>query len=177
MNRPNFTIARLMTVVLLVALGFAAMRRPSEVVAGAAFTSVVVTLIVATTGSLLGRGASWIGFTVFGWGGLILIFGPLSWELPGPSQSNIPAPKPLTTFLLADVYRYVAVKPSGAGVASEEEGWVWINSVGGAAYVSLPFIQVGQSLISVLFACVGSFIGPRIATREVRSTLRGDVPL
>src|SRR3954451_3573750 len=101
MKRPDFTIARLMTGVLLVALGFAAMRRPSEVVAGAAFTSVMVAFLVATTGSVLGRGASWIGFAVFGWGGLILVFGPLSWDLPGPSQSNIPAPKALTTFLLA----------------------------------------------------------------------------
>jgi hypothetical protein len=82
----------------------------------------------------------------------------------------------LTTFLLAHLYRYFAVKPTGAG-AGTEEGWVWINSMGGAAYVSLPFIQIGQSLISLLFACVGSFIARRIAVRDVRGAPRhGETP-
>jgi hypothetical protein len=175
MRRSRFTIAWLMTVVLLVALGFAALRRSSEVVASAVFTSAVVTLLVATVGAVLGRGAAWVGFAVFGWGGLILVFGPLSWELP--SGPNVPAPKPLTTFVLADLYRHVGVKPSGVGAASEEEGWVWINSMGGAGYVSLPFIQTGQSLISVLLACVGSLIAHRIAVRDVRGAARHDESL
>jgi pimeloyl-ACP methyl ester carboxylesterase len=65
-----------------------------------------VILIVATTGCLLRREPAWIDFAVFGWGGLVLAF--------GPRCNEVPVPRPVTTYLLRFTLRLML----GLGLAT-----------------------------------------------------------
>ena len=80
----RFPIAGLMSAVVVVPLGLAALRNASETWAGATFLSTCAVLCLAIVGVVC-RGESerawWLGFALFGWGYLILAFWS-SLELP-----------------------------------------------------------------------------------------------
>src|SRR5438270_8186539 len=79
MSRPRFSIAGLMFVVLLIAVGVAALRSASQLWAGMIFTLTLALLGVAVIGVIYRRGARrafWLGATLFGGGYLIVSFGP-----------------------------------------------------------------------------------------------------
>jgi len=71
MNRIRFTIASQLVVVLLVAVGFAALRETSDLWDGGVFTLALAVLLVSILFAVHRTGserAFWLGFALFGWG-------------------------------------------------------------------------------------------------------------
>src|SRR5690348_358666 len=75
MSRIRFTIASLLVVVLLVAVGFAALREASDPWDSGVFTLALAILLVSILLAVHrteSRRAFWLGFALFGWGYLAL---------------------------------------------------------------------------------------------------------
>ena len=78
MNRIRFTIASQLVVVLLVAVGFAALRETSDLWDSGVFTLALAVLLVSILFAVHRTGserAFWLDFALFGWGylGLSLV--------------------------------------------------------------------------------------------------------
>ena len=100
---PRLTISGLMTVVVLAAVGFAAMRSGSDLWLRLIYSLVALALLTAT---ILARyhGAFWYGFAIFGWGYFLLGLGP--WV--GLASTRTPENQPLNQMLLSyDVANYL----------------------------------------------------------------------
>ncbi len=79
MKRPRITIAHIILVVLVVAVGLAAIRSGSAAWAGAMFSITFFAMICSFLGVALGRGMRriyWSGFAILGWSYLLLIYVP-----------------------------------------------------------------------------------------------------
>jgi hypothetical protein len=165
MARPRFSIAGLMITVLVIALGFAALRDPrSEVWASLIFTFAVIVLLTATLGSLIHRRASWIGFAMFGWAGLFLAFGPLR-----PSDAT-PIPTPLTTMLLKEMSARLydnSMMPAGSSAIGYQVYTDTAATIGGKS-VMVPYtlLQTGNSLFSLVAAGAGGVIARILIARR-----------
>jgi hypothetical protein len=72
---PRLTISGMMAVVVLAAVGFAAMRSGSGLWLRVIYSLVAMALLTATVLARY-RGAFWYGFAVFGWGYFLLGLGP-----------------------------------------------------------------------------------------------------
>jgi hypothetical protein len=106
------SIAGLMAVVLLVAVGVAALRSASDLWAGALFTLALGVLAIAALGAVSLRGrqrASWAGFAALGWGYLLLAFGPWC--------DTAIRPRLLTTKLLDILAAWKAPAPQGIAMS------------------------------------------------------------
>ena len=87
--RIRFSIAGLMAVVLIVAVGFAGLRAASSLWASAVFSAAVTLFATALLGAAARRGPArmvWLGFCVFGWTYLLATF----WLWPERKRSNGP---------------------------------------------------------------------------------------
>ena len=93
MRAMRFSIAGLMGVVLFAAIGFAALRNPSETWAGIVLLATLGALGVATVGAFCHSAATrggFLGFAVFGWIYMIAAFHPFFGHWPTlPTQSLI----------------------------------------------------------------------------------------
>jgi hypothetical protein len=79
MTRLRFSLGWLLGVVAAVAFACAAIRAESDLWASLAFTLCLGVLLVSIVGVLFSAAeprAFWTGFAVFGWGYLLLVFGP-----------------------------------------------------------------------------------------------------
>jgi hypothetical protein len=154
--RLRFSLLRLMTLVLIIAIGLAA------AMAGA-FTFAVVVLSAATLCALLRHGPSrafFLGCAVFGWASMLLAFGA------GPEiRYCLPTIRPI-------VLVYEAVHgPTPASFKTKEEAQQWItqmvDEVNGA-------ITVGHSLIAMVLALAGGIVLWLIANWRMRGARRGE---
>jgi hypothetical protein len=69
MRRPRFSIGSLLAFVAIFALGLAALRTPTRVLASAIHTVAAVAVVTGVSFAIIGRGARrayWIGFSLFG---------------------------------------------------------------------------------------------------------------
>jgi len=76
MKELRFSLAGLMAATALIAVGLAALRSPSALIASALLTLTVAVLLCGTIAALLGRGTRrnfWRGFVLFGWVYLYLV--------------------------------------------------------------------------------------------------------
>jgi hypothetical protein len=76
-RNPRFSIAGLMGVVLVAAIGLAALRNPTELWDGVMFLLTCGVLMLSVVGVVCRGGAErawWLGFALFGWGYLTLAF-------------------------------------------------------------------------------------------------------
>ena len=167
MRQPGarFTIRRMMIILPIIAVGFAALREPfSEVWASVAFALTVIVLLTATIGAILKREASWVGFALFGWASLSLPFGPLR-----PSDA-VPIPTPLTTMLLkaasVRLHRGLTMPPGGSTVEYPVQAAVYAPFDGRLYRVPYAFLQTGNSLFSLIVASGGSVIARVLVTRQ-----------
>jgi hypothetical protein len=79
MARIRFSLATLMAIVLLAALGLVALRNASALWANATFTATLTLLLCAVLGLILRRHharAFWLGFALFGWTYVLLVNAP-----------------------------------------------------------------------------------------------------
>ena len=79
MHHPKVTIAQLILVIVVVAIGLAAIRSGSPAWSGALFSITFFAMICSLLGIALGRGTRrvyWTGFALLGWSYLLLIYLP-----------------------------------------------------------------------------------------------------
>src|SRR4051794_30565069 len=87
MRRIQISLADLMTLVLVISLGIAALKMPSYYLANLLFTLASAMATFATLAAILRQGdarAPWAGFAVFVWAYLYLSMGPWERMYPGP---------------------------------------------------------------------------------------------
>jgi hypothetical protein len=159
----RFSIAGLMGVVLVAAIGMAALRSASETWAGVLFFSACGAFTLAIVG-IIYRGqaerAWWLGFALFGWGYLAAAFWPMDhFRLPVlPTAALLES---LSSALGVDS-QGTSSGPSTVGMGSvgrlQSFRRVMVSPfvVGSAATgVDRSFQQVGHSLLALVFAIVG----------------------
>ena len=164
--RFRFSILNLIVFVAVIAVGFAALRNPSsQVWASVLFTVAAFVLLTATLGSLLNRRATWIGFSLFGWAFLAICFGSLvAGEWISTADRN-PIPMPIVTITSVHLHflAFGHINSSGGSPAA-----VIPNFHGGHTLVSYSLLQMCNSLVSLLAACLGGFVARIFAARDDR---------
>lgn len=173
MSRIRFSIAGLMAIVSIVAVGIAALRNASVLWASVTFTLAVVMMLAAVVGVAARRGRGrvvWFGFAVFGWAYLAAAFGPWPWL----NNQGLRPPPLLSTELLNYFLSqgYVTVHPAGAAPGSwtitpQFQAFV-VNAPADVSFASggvrfafdlTPTDQIGHSLAAILSAGLGALIG------------------
>ncbi len=147
MRMPRTSIAGLMGAVLVASLGLTGMRTGSAIWAGTTFLVTCAVLSLAVVGAVCRTGAGrawWLGFAVFGWGYLVLVFrgwnSAANWNLPTVPLLGWLIPKP----------------PLPGGMGGGMGG-----GFGGGFGFSNPvdaYSQAGHCLIALLVATLGGLL-------------------
>jgi hypothetical protein len=179
MRLPRFTIAGLMGLVVVVAVGVAALRFASEMWAG-----ILLMLTLGVLGAAVlafhertgARRAWWRGFALFGWGYLTLVMGPWAAEAIAPHLPTTRGLEALYARMYPEreevmlsrrfrelVYRkYLAranmTAGSPASVALSPDGSVVLGTASADSSLE-SFRRVGHCLWALLVACVGGLVG------------------
>lgn len=143
MVRLRFSLASLVAAVFVIALWCAALRQSSKLWASALFTLTVGVLFIALLGAVYdraGRRAFWLGFSLFGWGYHLFVFGP--WFRSATNELL------LTTRLL----KYLAER-LGHG-----SGPIGLAVQLGDHWYAHPFVVIGHLLLVVVFAIIGGTV-------------------
>jgi hypothetical protein len=187
MRLPRFTIAGLMGLVVVVAVGVAALRFASELWAGLLLMPTLGVLGAAVhafherAGS---RRSWWRGFALFGWGYLVLAMGPWSSEAIAPhlpTTMGLDAlyarlhPKveevekdrrPLALRQYIDLVNASSATPSYVSIGNGK--FVVVGSPPGPT--PEPFRRVGHCLWALLVAGVGGVVGRALHTTGARAS-------
>ena len=171
----RFSVAGLMAIVLLLALGLAALRANSEFWASAIFTAVVILLSASVVGAIVARGltqSTSTGMAVFGWIYLVIAFGPWAKDTIGsPPLLTSALLEYLQDYVVSDTPYLVAVqqsRTSNAAYSLRGKG-----PQGGAPAARLidvtPYWHTGHSLGAFLFGILGA-VGGRLMAPPNRKT-------
>ena len=159
MHHPRVTIAQLILVVFVAAIGLAAIRSGSPAWSGALFSITFFAMICALLGIALGRGTRrvyWSGFATLGWSYLLLIYVPWLHENIG---QYLLAPN---LFEQLEVLLQTA-STGGGGFQSVPVGVLGATATaggfGGAGGVSglTDFVRIGTSMEALLWAYLGGW--------------------
>jgi hypothetical protein len=175
MKRFHLSVATLMGVVLLLALGMAALRANTVIWASAMFTAAVSLFSVAITAAMVIRGSArftWMGMAVFGWIYLVIAFGP--W--PG---STIEPPTLITDVILTCLHDYILITDNMLySYSAPVKPHPYLNKIGGppgaapplGGYKDIgsisPYLQTGHCLGGMLFGIMDAVAGRLISTRR-----------
>jgi hypothetical protein len=185
MTRLRFTLAQLMATVILIGLGFAALRSASLLWASAVFTLTVAVLSAAILGAMARRGRArmaWAGFALFGWIYLGTTFGP--WE----TVNGVTAPPYVFRWGLDywDSKLWSAGRVNTAPPGEELVSRFPMQGIGGGMSGGLPtglpvavpirswpdafqFRRIGHCLAAIMFGLVGMVLGRLTAAEDGRS--------
>ena len=174
MRRFRFSLASLMSSVLLIAVACAALRYASELWASVAFTLTVGLLFGATLCVVFRGGdarAFCLGFALFGWGYLFIAFGPWFRGKSSPQPPDL-----LTSKLLAYAHPELSktvTLPGNGPIRPRFVSVVLHDSLGlGLGTVLVPawehFQQVGHSLVALLIALMGGGLARYIDATHCR---------
>jgi hypothetical protein len=160
MRAVRFSIAGLMGVVLIAAIGLAALRSQSQAWAGVLLLSTLAAFCVALVGAFCRRGAArggWIGFAVFGWGYMCAGFWPSDRWPTLPTESLLEAIAP----------RFVGVDgPFPRPMGGMGGGMVGKGGGGAGGYATRvrvrSFFQSGHCVLALLAASLGALVGSRL---------------
>jgi hypothetical protein len=147
-----------MALVLLVALGLAALKNASAPLSSLVFGAMILVLLTLALGAILRRGPDrpiWIGAALFGWFYLVSF-------LMHRSNSVYPAPQLFPAIVFAYLIRFI--NPELQGIPAPEAWLDWSR-----ANIYEHYRQVGQSLTTLTIALTGGVLG-RFLTRK--QTLR-----
>jgi hypothetical protein len=185
MKRPRFTIGELILVVIVVAIGLAAIRSGSAVWAGAMTSIAFFAMVASILGVVLGRGmrrAYWSGFALLGWSYLLLSH--VTW-LDGQIGNRLLAPR-LFSYLAEVLHsevqggaaggtRSVAVAVVGALPLAGGFGG---GSAGGTGLsVDLAdFVQIGLAMEALLWAFLGGRVACYFASASERDRRPASAP-
>jgi hypothetical protein len=185
--RVRFSIAGLMAVVFIFAVGFAGLRAGSVLWASAVFTIAVALLAAAILGSVVCRGRArmaWVGFAVFGWTYMVATF--VLW-----SDSNGVTGPPFVTKVLLDYFQptnNATVITIDRGPTGEQTIREYVPSLGmrpgtmipagpppGVRVVNLHhYRRIGHSLAAIVFGVAGAVLGVLFSARA--ETTHGQRP-
>jgi hypothetical protein len=156
MHFNRFSIAGLMGVVLISALGLAALRSVSETTAGITLLVACAALALAVVGAICRTGSErawWLGFAVFGWGYLNLAFWSHS------NETTLPTIIGLTT-LFSYLGLTVPTLPTGPTLSTA---------------IDPSFIRTGHFVLSLIIAALGGILASALFGRHgLRSTQADD---
>ncbi len=162
----RFTLRQLLAMAALIALALPALINASLWWATAWFTGALVMLAVSLLGILYRgrrRRAFWVGFALFGWGYMILLYGPFLGSHFGPRLATTKALaylQPLVQKAPVGDSRMSRVSPSDFALNSELY-LAWKTEIEGNGF-PLPrwdhFQQVGHSLFALLLASGGGLL-------------------
>ena len=183
MSRIRFSIASLLVVVLVLGVGFAALRESNETWDSGVLT---LTLVICLTSFLLAihhndaRRAFWTGFALFGGGYLVLSLVPsiesrlattkaltyLDSKVPGRTQgfSKIH----VTGGTPGNLVQAVAFSPDGNRLATSSRRTVRLWDVktgrllGGWAGTTENFVRIGHSLFALMAGWFGGMLSRRL---------------
>jgi hypothetical protein len=186
MRRFRFTIANLLGLVLLLGVGFAALREATELWDSAVFSTTLGMLSVSVllaTHHADRRRAFWLGFALFGW----LYLGA---SLIPPIESRL-----LTTGALAQLdskvpgrdatvrltgSKYVTFSPDGKSlpVGRREVIQLWNTAtgtlVGGPGGTTENFLRIGHSIVALILAYLGGHLSGWIFANGPQPKSSGD---
>ena len=190
MRSHRFSIAGLMGVVLLAAIGLAALRTPSETWAGIVLLATLAALGIASVGAICLRGASragFLGFAVFGWIYMAAAFPPYGVWPKLPTQSLLEQLAPRIAGIkgpfppAGGMRRYGGGGMRSIGASSGDSG----SSTGGfrgqvtargpGAAAAEHFFQIGHCLFALLAASLGAVLSRWLfgsGNRKVRGNHR-----
>ena len=177
------TIAKLMALVVFMAVGLVALSRPSPEWASFVFSASLTALLTSLLGVIASRGRSRIGavgFALFGWSHLLMSFGPWPWL----NNEGLRPPQLFTKHLARTakdgvLRKYLAPNPmnlrtitkwSDAKLVPHEPSQFSFGA-GTGPFVMItdsPSDQILQSLCSVLFGCLGAVLGLVVGSRSGR---------
>jgi hypothetical protein len=158
MGSVRFSIAGLMGIVLVAAIGLAALHSSSETWAGVVLLVTLGAIGIALVGAFCRSGSArggWIGFAVFGWIYLSAAFWPnIRWpNLPTQNLLELLAPwiggtnAPFSGFFRAANGGMIG--PGGGGA-------------GGGGITVVWFFEIGHCLLALLAASLGALLGNRL---------------
>ena len=151
MTRSRFTIAQLMTLILLVGFGFAALRNANQLWASATYTIAIISILAALLFAFANKGKARMtsaGFAVFGWAYLLISLFP---DRRFGSLGSVAIPLPNLIIEWATAYLQPYIHPLNPATSD------W-----------LQYKQVSHSLGIILFGLIGAVIGRLVAPRDDR---------
>ena len=184
---PRFSIGHLLAATALVALGRLALLKSSALLAAALMGAVVLVLIAAVVLAIYRTAetrAFWIGFAVFGWGYLLLCYGPLFTANGSPFESTRSATGQLAALLYDRIHgsagTQLGIESNEAFVTFTTASPILPGAMPSAPPRALPvtvqlatvaervdFLNVAHSLWALLLAfCGGWFAAWARRTRE-----------
>ena len=173
MKRPRITIAHIILVVLITAIGLAAIRSGSASWAGGMLSITFFVMICSLLGVVLERGmwrVYWSGFATLGWSYLLLTYAP--WL---DSEVGVHLLAPNLFVVLAE---FLHSEPAGSGLQSLPVGMLGATSTaggfGGTGVVGPQNIfemrRIGVSLEALLWAFLGGWVACYFASRRERGS-------
>ena len=167
MRSVRFSIAGLMGVVLITAIGLAALRSPSHTWAGVLLLATLAALCIAVIGAFCRTGAErggWIGFAVFGWAYLGAAFDPYEFWPKLPTQSLLEWLAPRVGGPTGPFADFGGVGGAGGMGSVMRNVGGFGGGFGGTAAVIVPepFFQIGHCLFALLAASLGALLGNRL---------------
>jgi len=169
--RLRFSLAGLMGVVVLVALGIAAIRNANPTVANATYTATVVLLCTASCIALDRKGA-WSGFAIFAWAYLLLCtYQPER----GPELLTLKLIDRASLFINGGMPNF-QTHSSASGYDETSNVTYWADDEG-ARYIErydngptrilvpLPYRVIARCLMSLVAGGLGAIVGGYVARR------------
>jgi hypothetical protein len=167
MFRLRASMAMMLTVVGLTAVGFAALRVSSRLWACVCVSSAILALVVSIAGIIYRRGSTrafWVGFALFGWTYLIVSLGPA----PLNAWRELLVTAPILSILedqMLDVPTPTMRPPPSATLTpaarrsltfTELTPWVyWTDTDRSNPFASDSFSRIGHALFCLMIAMGG----------------------
>jgi len=155
----RFSIRMLMAVIVVSAVGLAAIRNCSAVWAGAMFSITYFTLICSILGIVFGRKMRrvyWSGFAVLGWGYLFLLYVPFLYDNVG------------RLLLAPNLFEYLEevlhANSQGGGLQSLPLGMLGAAATGGGFSGPTGIdaisdcVRIGIAMEALLWAALGGYV-------------------
>jgi hypothetical protein len=180
MSRIRFNIASLLVVVLVLGVGFAALRESNDLWDSGLFTLTLGMLLVSILLAIHraeSRRAFWLGFALFGSGYLALsLVQSIESRLMTTNglaylDSKVPG-RPLnilTSHVPANGFRAIRFSPDGREFGPSTLGStvrIWDittgTPLGGWAGTTENFVRIGHSLLTLLFGWLGGLLSRRL---------------
>lgn len=167
MKRPTFTIAGLMVAILLVAASFAALRRPTPLMASLVFSILVAILAIAILLTFVRQGKSRAGYAGMAAFGLAYLHFAFVGGDPG-------YPAFITTAAIGRAGDVIAGTSSSVihsqfGENYETSSTSFISRAVSKEFNRYAFGQVGHCLLALVFGGCGVVLGRWIAGRDQNS--------
>jgi hypothetical protein len=168
-NRPRFTLASLLGLVALIALGFAGLFSATTFWTSAAATLTLALLLGAVLGIVLLHGverAFWLGFALFG--GVYLVM--VEWDWIGGQLGHD------LTAGLSDVAEQLLPPPSVASPPTAPGFFpqVPVETTRSWQIKTGNFVQIGRFSLAILFAVLGGLVARWFFQRRERETRPSD---